>query len=1084
MLEKLRDLRKKFAANLRGKLAVVEEGWGWIASEVRDEKQLDILRLEQQYLAGSAATFGFVAISPLCRELGLILQCLRDGHIVYQEQQTRISRLLGELTAEIDNAEQSCGQNPLPFNLADCQKKMEESASEAPAEPYRILVAGADLLLARALATVLEHGGIKTVVESLAGEVLNRVGDFKPDVILLDIQGTDCSGVDLALALRRNADYDAIHVIFLAPEPEFDKYMAAHGLGGDDFITKPVELNYLPEIILPRLKRVRAANDMARQVLDYQAHIEELADERAFRLKALLDFSRELTASVNLKSLYRKITLYTQRLIGFDFSTLLLLTGDKRKMVRHDTVDISGSTINVFQYPQYQGLVEYMVQGKKPVVVPDFRKETRFEVPVVLHEKGITSALCMPMMIDQEVLGVLIGHSLEKREFNEGEISLYQRLANQAAVAIKNIMNLEALKASEERFKTMVEQSPLSVQVLDPDGFTLQVNRAWEELWGLKLEDLAGYNIRQDRQLEKFGILPYLNDAFAGQSSFVSAIEYDARDTIGKGQSRWVQAYIYPIRDEAGGIRNVVLMHEDITETKRAEMALKRASDFNGAIINAMFDGMAIIDAHNFTITRVNQAFLDQMGLREEEVLGRTCYEVTHNRTSPCRAPEDPCPLITTLDTGLTQVYEHVHYKKDGTPTYHEVGTSPIRDADGKIIQVLHVSRDVSERKKLEQQLLQAQKMEAIGRLSGGVAHDFNNLLTVIIGYSELVMLSLPEDSPLRGKVEMICSAGKTAAELTRQLLAFSRKQILEMKVVSLNAIIDNTAKMLRRIIGEDLELIMHTRSFVGNIMADPSQVEQVLMNLSINAKDAMPRGGTLTIETSVVTLDESYVKTQTGVTPGEYVQLTVSDTGEGMPRHVQEQIFEPFYTTKESGKGTGLGLATVYGIVKQHKGNIYVYSELGKGTVFKVYFPLVAEEVEEAHLKAGEKELPKGVETILVVDDDAGIHRLVNDTLSPLGYRVIAAISGENALEVSRMYNGEIDLLLTDVIMPGMSGRQLVEVLSPLRPAMRVAYMSGYSDSVMSKDGNLPPGMHYLNKPLLPSKFAEIIRDILDNRE
>jgi PAS domain S-box-containing protein len=517
---------------------------------------------------------------------------------------------------------------------------------------------------------------------------------------------------------------------------------------------------------------------------------------------------------------------------------------------------------------------------------------------------------------------------------------------------------------------------------------------------------------------------------------------------------------------------------------QQAQDALKRASEFNEAILNAMFDSMAIIDVHDFSIQRVNRTFLDYLGLEEEDVLGRPCYEVTHRRTSPCMEPDGPCPLIRTLKTGRTQVFEHIHYKKDGTPTHHEVGTSPIRDETGAIVQVLHVARDVSERKKLEEQLLQAQKMDAVGRLSGGMAHDFNNLLTAIIGYSELAIMGLAEDAPLREHFDVIYAAGSKAAVLTRQLLAYSRKQLLEIKVINLNTVVENTAKLLRSILREDMELIIHTRSSIGNIMADPTQTEHILMNLAVNAKDAMPSGGTLTIETAPRELDAEYAAKHSGVIPGSYVQLTVTDTGEGMSPEVQEHIFEPFFTTKRAGEGTGLGLATVHGIVKQHKGNISVNSEPGRGTTFNIYLPVVSKRVIEESLPQKREPLPRGTETILAVDDDPGIRRLVAAALQPLGYTVIEAVSGADGLQIAEAHAGAIDLLLTDVIMPGMSGRQLAETLAPIRPEMKVVYMSGYTDDVIAHKGILLPGIHFISKPLVPTKMVRRLRNILDGKE
>jgi len=383
----------------------------------------------------------------------------------------------------------------------------------------------------------------------------------------------------------------------------------------------------------------------------------------------------------------------------------------------------------------------------------------------------------------------------------------------------------------------------------------------------------------------------------------------------------------------------------------------------------------------------------------------------------------------------------------------------------------------------IEEQLRQTQKMEVVGILAGGVAHDFNNLLTTILGYSEMIALRLPDKDPLKQQIEDIYKAGERAAALTRQLLAFSRKQIMEFKVINLNNVVEDLVKMLKRLIGEDIELELHISKNIGNIMADVSQIEQVLMNLVINARDAMPCGGALIIETGEVFLDEKYVESHEGVKPGLYAILTVTDTGVGMSREVQENIFEPFYTTKESGKGTGLGLATVYGIVKQHNGHIYVYSELEKGSTFKIYFP-VAEGRVEKKVSEKRKGMESGTERILVVDDDSSIRKLVFDTLEPLGYKLLEAGCGKEALEICRTSKEKIDLILSDVIMPGMNGKELIQTLKKEKPEIKAVLMSGYTDNIVARQGILKPGIIFINKPLRPIYLAHKIRSVLDSPE
>ena len=380
----------------------------------------------------------------------------------------------------------------------------------------------------------------------------------------------------------------------------------------------------------------------------------------------------------------------------------------------------------------------------------------------------------------------------------------------------------------------------------------------------------------------------------------------------------------------------------------------------------------------------------------------------------------------------------------------------------------------------LESHLRQVQKMEAVGNLAGGIAHDFNNILTTILGYSQMVSIKLAPEDPMRKMVDSIHNAGIKASSLTHQLLAFSRKQVLEMKVSNLNIIVEDMNSMLTRLIGEDILLKTFLAKPIGNIMADSSQIGQILMNLVVNARDAMPNGGRLTIETGDIFLDEKYAANLSYVTPGAYSMLSVTDTGKGMSPELREKIFEPFFTTKQLGKGTGLGLSTVYGIVKQHHGYIHVYSELGHGTSFKIYLPVVSGKVQEKETSM-EISMAKGTETILVVDDDESIRSLILDTLKPLGYNTLEAQSGNDALQLHQTAKNHIDLVLSDVIMPGMNGRELVEKLSEEQPDLKAILMSGYTDNVISHHGVLESGYILINKPLFPIALANKIREVLD---
>ena len=398
------------------------------------------------------------------------------------------------------------------------------------------------------------------------------------------------------------------------------------------------------------------------------------------------------------------------------------------------------------------------------------------------------------------------------------------------------------------------------------------------------------------------------------------------------------------------------------------------------------------------------------------------------------------------------------------------------------------LKREVCERQKAiaalhksEQQLRQSQKMEAIGRLAGGVAHDFNNLLSVILSYSQLMLRALPRDSALRGEVEQITRAGARATDLTRQLLAFSRQQVLVPKIVDLNSSLDSMHRMLRRLIGEDVELRTLPAVGLGKVRVDPGQIEQVIVNLAINSRDAMPGGGILTIETANVDLDAAYAADHPGVNPGPHVMLAVSDSGVGMDRETQARIFEPFFTTKEQGKGTGLGLSTVFGIVQQSGGSTWVYSEPGQGTTFKIYLPRVNGVESQISSSSFQRLILGGTETVLLVEDDEQVRSLAQTVLERSGFRVIAASGCEEALRVEATYHEPIQLLLTDVVMPRMSGRQLAERLSRQRPRMKVLFMSGYTDDTVVHHGVLDAGIQFLQKPLTPEGLTRKVREVLD---
>jgi PAS domain S-box-containing protein len=435
-----------------------------------------------------------------------------------------------------------------------------------------------------------------------------------------------------------------------------------------------------------------------------------------------------------------------------------------------------------------------------------------------------------------------------------------------------------------------------------------------------------------------------------------------------------------------------------------------------------------------------------------------------------------------TLRVGVGRRIEYRMRHKDGTWRVLESTANTILDTTGKVEKLVIVNRDITDRRRLEDQFRQAQKMEAVGRLSGGIAHDFNNLLGVIIGYGEILEEQLGNTEPFADSIQEILKAGGRAGALTRQLLAFSRQQVLEPKVLELNACVSEIEKMVKRIIGEDVQLSTVLDAGLGRVKADQGQIEQVLLNLCVNARDAMPTGGKLTIATENFEMDSAAASAYSyPVKVGPYILLTVSDSGTGMDSVTQAHIFEPFFTTKEKGKGTGLGLATVYGIVKQSGGYIDVASELGRGTAFKVYLPRVEEEISRETEKSRPASSVHNRGTILIVEDEAALRKLTCNLLQSSGYTVLEAADGEEALKASQLYTGTIDLVLTDVVMPGMNGRDLVKKLAPQRPLMKVVYMSGYTGQSIGCAETFSPNARFLPKPFTREELEEKLREAFE---
>jgi PAS domain S-box-containing protein len=690
----------------------------------------------------------------------------------------------------------------------------------------------------------------------------------------------------------------------------------------------------------------------------------------------------------------------------------------------------------------------------------------------------------------------------------------------------------EALSESEDRYRDLVEYSQYLICTHDLKGQILSVNQGAAKLLGYDQSALLNKNIRDL-------LAPEFRDEFD------TYLDTTRKQGFAKGLmllqtaagEKRIWEYNNTLRTQGVTAPIVRAMAHDVTERIRAEKVAKRLSQENaimaeiGRIISSTlnieevyerfaeevrklipFDRIAVgtinLEDHSVTMAYVLGVEVEDRNQGTAFPLTGSFYEeITSTRSGILTQTEDESEL-TERYPGLLSIFRAgfrsamsvpliskdqvigvLHFRSLKPNAYTELDLKLAERVGNQIAGAIANAQLFVERKRaeeertaLQEQLRQSQKMEAIGQLAGGVAHDFNNLLTVIHGYSELILTSLDENSRLRQDVREIIHASERASSLTRQLLAFSRKQVLQPKVLDLNAHVSNMDKMLRRMIGENIELMTLLAKDLGRTKADPGQVEQVILNLAVNARDAMLNGGKLTIETANVELDENYARSHIGVTPGHYVMLSVTDTGVGIAREVKERIFEPFFTTKEKGKGTGLGLSTVFGIIQQSGGNIWVYSEPGLGTTFKIYLPRIEEDTESLKPSAVSTKSLQGSETILLVEDEEIVRKLACTILQKNGYKVLEAPNGEEALRIVQGQNGNpIHLLVTDVVMPGMSGRQLADRLERLRPEMKILYISGYTDNAIVRHGVLEKGINYIQKPFTLEGLARKVREVLD---
>ena len=678
-----------------------------------------------------------------------------------------------------------------------------------------------------------------------------------------------------------------------------------------------------------------------------------------------------------------------------------------------------------------------------------------------------------PLLIPAIVFPLVLSIAQEQFAWSVGLALVSFAAASGRLFVVQNqlLVSSRELERNLSLLRGITEGTTDAVFVKDLEGRYLMINSAGARFVGRPVEDVIG---KDDVALftPETGRVIMERDHRVIESGVTQTYEESATS---KGVNRFYLSTKGPYRDARGQIVGLLGISHDITDRKRAEEEIRQSQQ--KLRIHLEHTPLAVVEFDiNFCVSAWNPSAERIFGYSREEAMGQHASFIVPGQY---RQHVDQVWQDLLRNTGGVRSTND-NITKDGRTIACEWYNTPLVDESGRVLGVASLAQDVTERFALEERLRQSQKMEAVGRLAGGVAHDFNNLLTVILGYTQIVADGVPPGSRLADSTAQIKSAADRASRITRQLLAFSRKQVLSPRIINLNDVMLNLDSLLRRLIGEDIEVLTVPANDLGSVKADPGQIEQVIMNLALNSRDAMPHGGKLTLETANAQLDETYAREHQPVEPGRYVMLAVSDTGMGMTAETQSRIFEPFYTTKEVGKGTGLGLSMVYGIVKQSGGYIWVYSEPDRGTTFKIYLPRLDQ---PAEMTSAEKRasVRRGTETILLVEDDPQLRQLSSSVLTHCGYKVLVAGTPEQGLEVCQANHRDIRLLVTDVVMPRMNGRQLAEQISKISPHIKVLYISGYTNNAIVHYGLLDSGLWFLPKPFTLSQLVAKVREVLD---
>jgi PAS domain S-box-containing protein len=808
---------------------------------------------------------------------------------------------------------------------------------------------------------------------------------------------------------------------------------------------------------------------------------EEAIAQRNRQLKILSTSSVNINSVLNVSDILRTLVMSGVELVGATAGTVGLI--EQGKLVFREYFRPDGAIPIDVRFAAGQGTPGYVLASKRARITNDSSSD-----PLVireLHEKfGIRNAVDVPIVSRTgEVLGAFAIHnSVDSRPFTESDVEMLEGLAASASVALENAAFLAgmtkaeiAIRESEQKFRTLVESSLVGVYIIQ-DGKFVYTNPAMSRMYGYSQDEFLGMSsvLETVAQEDHAAVMENIRKRIDAETE---SIKYDFTSIRKSGERLRIE--VFGSRTVYGGRPAVIGTAEDITERKLAEEKLKRSEERYRSLFEESIDAIYVTTPAG-KILDINTAGVKLFGFdSRSEMLAldnvKQLYANPEERDRSNRAVEADGFIRDNLITVI---------RRDGTQLIVQDSATVIRDPEGHAVAYRGILRDVTEKKKLEEQLLQSQKLESLGQLTSGIAHDFNNVLGGIIGFTELALGKIEENHPVNSYLMRIYGLADRAAKITKQLLAFARRQILMPRELNLNELIADILELLRRLLGEQIQITFVPGAELKTVLADASQVEQVLLNLAVNAGDAMQHGGILMIETGNSYLDEFYCRTHTNVKPGEYVVVTVTDTGTGIEPATLDHIFEPFFTTKEVGKGTGLGLAVVHGIIRQHGGTINVYSETGKGTTFRVYFPAVKGPAGKSSDHSDlSRQISRGSETVLVVEDNEEMREFMQTLLVESGYTVLTASDGEEGMAVFEPRAGDISLVISDIVMPKMSGKALKEAVDRKYPGSRFLFISGYTDSAVHHGFILDDHVDFLQKPFTAFEFGERVRKILDRK-